>query len=152
METVVPPPPEAELHLLTEWGDPAERGRTRTAAVVSVVVHAAAISLILLLPASFLAPPPIPETHRIITPLVEPLTTLTQKAPNVGKLSKEFSAAVTPKPRIQMATPPPAAPRPAPPKPLAIPSPPPKAATPAQQPEPPKVEASAKPTPKVDLS
>src|SRR5262249_26196728 len=84
-------------------------------------------------------------------PLVEPLTTLTQKAPTVGKIDKEFSAAVTPKPRIQMASPPPAAPRPAPPKSLAIP-PAPKAAAPAPQPEPPKVEAAVKPAPNVDLS
>src|SRR4051812_32603997 len=107
METVVPLPADAELHLLTEWGDPAQRGRTRTAAVLSVLAHAAVIGIVLLLPASFLEPPPVRETHRIIPPLIEPLTQLTQKAPNTAKIGKEFTADVAPRPRAQTTPSPP---------------------------------------------
>jgi TonB family protein len=151
MDTVVQPPADAELHLLTEWGDPAQRGRTRTAGVLSVLAHAAVIATLVLLPSDFLStPPPVQVVHRTITPLVEPLTALTQKAPNVGKVAKEFHVEVPPRPR-QVASPPPSIARPSPPKEMVIP-PAPKAAAPAPQPEPPKVEASAKPAPNVDLS
>jgi TonB family protein len=151
METVVPPPADAELHLLTEWGDPGQRSRTRTAAVLSVLAHAAVIGIVLLLPASFLAPPPVHETHRIITPLIEPLTQLTQKAPNTAKLGKEFTADVAPRPRIQTTpSPPPSVARPAPLKQMVVPAAP-KAAAPAPQPEPPKIETAAKQPPKLDL-
>jgi TonB family protein len=153
MDTVVQPPSDAELHLLTDWGDPGQRGRTRTAAVVSVAAHAAAIGILMLLPSEFLAPPPRQEVHRTITPLVEPLTELTQKAPNTGKITKEFSAAdVEPRPRVHVAPTPPPAPKPAPPKAAVIPPMPvPKAAAPAPVPEPPKVEAAAKEPPKIEL-
>jgi TonB family protein len=152
METVVPPPADAELHLLTEWGDPGQRGRTRTAAVLSVLAHGVVIGILVLLPSGFLSPPPTQEVHRIITPLVEPLTQLTQKAPNVAKVGKEFNAEVRPRPRIQVATPspPPSVERPAPKK-MVIPAAP-KPAAPAPLPEPPKVEAAVKQPPKVDLS
>ena len=95
METVVPPAEDAELHLLTEWGDPYGRTRTKRAAVLSVFVHIAIIALLIALPESFLESPPPPqqaEVKRVITPLIEPLTELTQKPPNKGKINKEFNA------------------------------------------------------------
>jgi TonB family protein len=153
METVVPPPADAELHLLTEWGDPNSGSRTRTATVLSVVVHAVVIVTLALLPPGVVNRPPAAQAHRVITPLIEPPTELTQKAPNTGKVSKEFNAAeVEERPRIQMPAaipstsraraeraslvPSVAAPKPAPPTPL---------------PEPPKVEAIVKEPPRNDL-
>src|SRR5450432_2833571 len=105
METVVPPPADAELHLLTEWGDPNSRGRTRTAAVSSVLVHVAAILLVVSLPAGFLdGPPPervAPRIHQVVTPLVEP-TEFTQKTPNKGKIAKELDvASLQPRERVR---------------------------------------------------
>jgi hypothetical protein len=82
METVVQPPADAELHLLTEWSEPGERERTRAAAIGSVFAHAAILGVLFLFPAS--GPPPEQPVHRIVTPLIEPLTELTQKAPNTG--------------------------------------------------------------------
>jgi TonB family protein len=85
---------------------------------------------------------------RHVTPLVEPPTELTQKEPNKGKVSKQFTAAeLTPRPRIQSPAGAPAAPRtPAPAAPLP-PAPAPKqvaAAPPPPLPEPPKVDATPK--------
>src|SRR5438874_1428916 len=118
METVVPPPVDDELHLLTEWANPADDLRTRRAAIASVLLHIALIFTLALMPADVREPPPSPPVHRRVTPLVEPLTELTQKAPNTGKVTKEFNAAeVTPQRRIQTpASPPrPRATRPSPP-------------------------------------
>src|SRR5215813_15019383 len=103
METVVQPPVDDELHLLTDWGDLNPRSRTREAAIFSVVVHVALIIVLALLPAPAPRRLEAPEVHRIVTPLIEPLTELTQKAPNTSKVSKEFTAAeVVPRPRIQI--------------------------------------------------
>jgi TonB family protein len=154
METVVQPPADAELHLLTEWGDPNSDSRTRTAAILSVVVHAVVILTLALLPPSVVRR--LPETaqvHRIITPLIEPLTELTQKAPNTGKVSKEFNAnEVEPRPRIQI---PAAMPSTSRPRALAAAPVPataaPKPVAPTSLPEPPKVEAAIKEAPKADL-
>ena len=141
METVVPPPADAELHILTPWGDAADRPRKRRAAVFSVLVHVAAVVTLFSLPKGFFVPPP--RTAQVqITPLIEPLTELTQNAPNKGKLNKEFNATeLHPRPRIQVpmglpsvTMPQPAAPKPAPPL-----------------PEPPKVEATVKDVPKTEL-
>src|SRR4029079_6815691 len=116
METVVPPAEDADLHLLTEWGDPYGRTRTKRAAVLSVLVHVAIIALLLLLPEGFLDSPPPPqhaEVKRVITPLIEPLTELTQKPPNKGKINKEVNATdMNPRPRIQTPDAPPSTPRP----------------------------------------
>ena len=60
METVGPPVDDVELHLLTEWGDPASRGRSGVASVASVLLHIAGIVLIVLLPSDFLSSPPEP--------------------------------------------------------------------------------------------
>ena len=44
----------------------------------------------------------LPQIHRIITPLTDPLTEFTQKAPNKGKIAKELDiASLQPRPRIQ---------------------------------------------------
>ena len=92
--------------------------------------------------------------ERRITPLMDPITELTQKPPNTEKVTKEFNAhEVAPRPRIQipqgeMSTSRPAAPRPAPPIP---PMPAPKAAAPQPEPEAPKVEARVAPPPKIEV-
>src|ERR1022692_3813291 len=144
METVVQPPADVELNLLTEWGDPSSGPRTRNAAILSVVVHAVIIvTLALLPPVVSQRPPERAQVHRTITPLIEPPTELTQKAPNTGKISKEFNAAeVEARPRIQIpaavpSTSRPRAERAAAPLP-AMPAPKPTPAAPL--PEPPKVE------------
>jgi len=143
METVVQPPAGAELHILTEWGDAADRPRKRRAAFFSVLVHVAAVVTLFSLPKGFFEP--LPRTAQVqITPLIEPLTELTQNTPNKGKLNKEFNATeLHPRPRIQvpMGLPSvtlPQAPQPAEPK-------------PAPLPEPPKVEAAVKEVPKPEL-
>ena len=144
METVVPPPADAELHILTEWGDAADSPRKRRAAVFSVLVHVLAVVTLFSLPKGLFEP--LPRMAQVqITPLIEPLTELTQNAPTKGKINKEFNATeLNPRPRIQipMGLPSvtlPQAPRPAEPK----PAPP--------LPEPPKVEAAVKKMPKAEL-
>ncbi len=108
METAAPPPADdLELNLLTDWGDTYRWPRTRLAAVFSVAAHVLVIVILIL------APPTIqtrrseePQVHHIITPLIEPLTELTQKAPNTGKVNKEFnSAEIEPRPRVQVSAP-----------------------------------------------
>ena len=152
METVGPPADDVELHLLTEWGDPASNGRPRTAGVLSVLLHAALLITLALLPPDA---PPTPEQaqmHRVVTPLIEPITEFTQPAPNKGKVAKELDiAALQPRPRIQ-------APRGAPSttqemakRPAELPTPPQPKAAPAPLPEPPKIEAAFKEAPKLDL-
>ena len=94
METVAQPPPDAELHLLTEWREPGSGERTRRAAIGSVLTHVAIIGILMSLPAY--VPPPPEQSHRIVTPLIEPMTELTQKAPNTAKITKEFNAPTSP--------------------------------------------------------
>ena len=145
METVVQPPADAELHILTQWGDASDSPRKRRAAVFSVLVHVVAVVTLFTLPKGLFLPPPRTAEVRI-TPLVEPLTELTQNAPNKGKINKEFDATeMRPRPRIQVpmglpAVTLPQAPRPAEP---AKPAPP--------LPEPPKVETAVKEVPKTEL-
>jgi TonB family protein len=145
METVVRPPAEAEIHILTEWGDASDSPRKRRAAVFSVLVHVAAVVTLIALPKGLFESPP--RTAQVqITPLIEPLTELTQNAPTKGKITKEFNATeLHPRPRIQipMGLPSvtmPQAPQPAEPAKLAPPLP-----------EPPKVEAAVKDMPKAEL-
>ncbi|HMD70583.1 MAG TPA: energy transducer TonB [Bryobacteraceae bacterium] len=142
METVVQPPGGAEIHILTDWGDAADSPRKRRAAVFSVLVHVVAVVTLFTLPKSLFVPPPQMAEVRI-TPLIEPLTELTQNAPNKGKINKEFNATeLNPRPRIQVPMGLPSATLPQAPRP-AVPAPP--------LPEPPKVEAAVKEVPKVDL-
>jgi TonB family protein len=153
MDTVAQPPADAELNLLLDWSEVGRRERTRTAAIGSLLAHVTLIAIVMALP-PYVPPAREPETRRIVTPLIEPLTELTQKAPNTGKITKEFSAhEVVPRPRIQIpqgatSTTRPAAPRPS------LPIPPMPAPKPAQQaalPEPPKIEARAVTPPKIEI-
>ncbi|HJT89864.1 MAG TPA: TonB family protein [Bryobacteraceae bacterium] len=144
MDTVAPPPVDADLHLLTEWGSPGDRSRRGEAALVSVLVHIALVVLLALVPAT------VVEQHheQRVTPLIEPPTELTQTAPNKHKITKEFDSSVLqPRPRLQIpqgapSTTRPRAPQPAP---QPLPAAPP---VPAALPEPPKVDAA---TPKPEL-
>jgi TonB family protein len=154
METVAQPPPDAELRLLTNWTDPDQPQRTRAATIGSVLAHVLIVGILLALPAY--VPPVEPEVHQVVTPLIEPPTPLTQKAPNTDKLTKEFNAQeAVPRPRVQIpeaavSTSRPAARQPAP---FVPPSPPPKGTPNPPAPEPPKIEAAVKPPqPNVDLS
>jgi len=135
METVGQPPAHAEINLLTDWGDPGGRSRRRTAAIGAVVFHVFVLGVLAVLPAGFLEAPPLKDS-RVVTPLVEPpMRDLTQKAPNNGKVDKEFDvAAEVARRSIQIPPggradephpfqPPPEPPTPAP-KPLALPEPP----------------------------
>src|SRR5579864_293468 len=89
METVVLPPSDLELNLLTDWGAPSDRSRWRLAAVYSVLGHMALIIVLAVSPAGVMEQQPNRTAPRI-TPLVAPPTELTQRAPNKQKLSKEF--------------------------------------------------------------
>jgi len=149
METVGPPPEDVELHLLTDWGDPASRGRHGVAGVASVLFHVAGLLLIVLLPSNFLSSPPEPaKAAPLITPLVEPLTEFTQPTPTKGKITKEIDmAALQPRPTIQMPRGAPSTTQPMAQRPAAIPTPP--QPPPVALPEPPK-EAALK-EPKLEL-
>jgi TonB family protein len=147
METVVPPPADAELHLLTDWSDPAGRKRRGWAGVLSVLANVTAIGLLILMPE---APPYQPPQETVVTPLIDPPLTITQKEPNQGKAIKEIRSADL-SPRVKApAGPSPEPQAPAPRKP-ATPPPPPKAAPPPPLPEPPKVEIAASEQPKLTL-
>jgi TonB family protein len=134
METVVRSSvenPAVELHLLTSWEQ--DRGRVRQARLLSIAAHLAAIVALMLMPRSLMQPP---RRVRQITPLIEPPTELTQKAPNKAPLAKEVSVeALQPHPRIQIphAAPPGTRPQA---KIAAPPQPP-----PAPLPEPPQIQA-----------
>lgn len=142
METVVSPPDAQELHLLTEWGILADPTRAPKAAALSVAAHAVLILVLLMVPADLLEPPPQTAELQRVTPLVEPPTVLTQRAPNKTKPTKEFNAVtVQPRPRIQIPSGAPSTTRPQAPKPADLPQPPqPK---PADLPEPPKLAVGA---------
>src|SRR5271157_3940364 len=133
METLARPSVEdpAELHLLTSWEQ--DRGRVRKARFLSVAAHVAAIVALLLMPRSFMQP----QRHvEQITPLIEPPTELTQKAPNKGPIAKEVTVeALEPHPRIQIPNSPPSTTRPE----AKISSPP--QPPPAPLPEPPQIQA-----------
>ena len=159
MEIVGQPPAEAEpeLHLLTEWADPNEGTRRRGAGVLSIAVHAALILTLVLLPKEFFeSPPPLPEAHPHVTPLIDPLTALTQKEPNPLKARKEFDGSeARPHPRLQTPPSPPPAPKPTPPRiTAAAPPPTPRATPPPPPPDPVKLDPpkeQPKEQPKLEL-
>src|ERR1019366_2583857 len=140
METVGPPLDDVTPHFLTEWVDPASRCRSAVAGVASVLFHVAGLALMVLLPSGFLSPPPEPaKAAPIITPLVEPLTELTQTARNKGKIAKEIDmAALQPRPTIRMPRAAPSTTQPMAQRPAPIPTPP--QPPPAALPEPPKID------------
>jgi len=148
METVTerPSEPEDDLHFLTDWDVLADRSRTRTARMLSVLVHVGLVVTWLLLPDSVTAP--IQQAVvRQITPLIAPLTDLTQNVPNKGPLQKEFNVeSQAPRPKVHIPPAPPPAPvhPPAAPVRQMVPPPQPKAApTPAPNlPDAPKVEVA----------
>jgi len=144
MATVAKADEDAELHLLTEWEEPGARSRGRKAAILSVAAHAALITTLALLPPEVLKP--LEDTVRRVTPLIEPPTELTQRAPNTSKPEKEFRAEV--RPRLQLPAGPPPTPAPAQKQIAAPPPPPPKPAP--TIPDAPAVAAN-KEAPKPDL-
>jgi len=79
-----PPPVEPELNLLTQWGSPGDEDRRKKAAVLSVVGHAVLILLLITVPIS-VSEPERKQAPQRVTPLIEPPTELTQRAPNNGK-------------------------------------------------------------------
>ena len=141
METVVSTPVEPELQLLTSWGEPDDADRRRRAAIGTLLFHVAGIGVIFLLPRSFFEHPRLPDPPvRHVTPIFEPLTRLTQKAPSPTKVAKEFSAPEQGGRRRP--SPPPAPPPPREPvRKAVIPQAPPKPTQNTQPlPEPPKVD------------
>lgn len=153
METVVRPPAEADLHLLTDWSEPESGRRHRVATIGSILVNVGLILFFIWLPAGTFHPDePAPVRH--VMPLIEPLTPLTQKAPNTSKVTTEFNAhEVQPRPRVVVPPSPPPVEHAAQPKPLKLPPmPAPKPSSPDAAPDVPKVDAALKPVPNVDLS
>jgi len=150
METVVKAPPEAELHLLTDWSEPGRRGRTGRAAVISVLVHIGAIVFIVAVPESIMQPQARRAIETIVTPLIEPLSILTQKEPTKGEVDKEFRATHIEKQPVHAPPGPRTAPPPQPQQAAAAPPSPPKPPQPTTLPEPPKVEA-VNPAPKLPV-
>jgi TonB family protein len=144
MEPVGTVSDEPELRLLTEWGQIGDPTRERKAAVYSVLGHIGLVLVLLLAPIESSEPPRPREAPRV-TPLVAPPVELTQRAPNKGKLSKEFDVVeMQERPRIQVPQGAPSTKRPrafqaTPPQPAPV-----KPTSPL--PEPPKVDA-----PKTDL-
>jgi TonB family protein len=142
------PGTKPDLNLLEDRERADDGRRWRSSAVVSIAVHAVAVTALLLMPGSLVRPVPPDEQLSVhVTPVFEP-TDLTQTAPNKGPVSKEITAeAIAPRPLIKSPSPAPAAARPAS---APTPPPPPPAAPPpvvAQAPpkpivvEPPKVQA-----------
>jgi len=144
METVANQPIDAELHLLTDWSDPGAGARHRKAAILTVAIHVAVVVALFTVP-GFEGPRQALE--RTITPLIEPPTELTQKAPNLSKVTAEFEVRSSPeRPRVKM----PQAPREKP-RPMVMPSAPAaKAAAPAPLPEAPRIDTTKEP-PKSEL-
>jgi TonB family protein len=102
MASVAPPPVEDDLQLLTLWGSPGDSARMRNAGLLSIAVHVVAIVALGLIPPDVIEPYQPPIEH--VTALYIPAD-LTQRAPNKGKLSKEFNAADSaPRPNIQIPT------------------------------------------------
>lgn len=156
METVGPPAAEPDLDLLLHWGDASTPSRTRRAAITSVLLHISLIVIVLILPADFFLPPPprrAPEITRRVTPLIDPITEFTQQKKNEGKLAKELDvAALQPRERIQAPKGAASTTRQAAPRPAVVPTPTPNTPpAPVALPEPPKIEASNREAPRLDL-
>jgi TonB family protein len=153
METVGPPTAEPELDLLLHWGDTYSPVRTRRAATLSVFLHITVIATVMLLPKSFYdAPPPrkAPEITRRVTPLIDPITEFTQQKKNEKKLSKEIDvASLQAQKALRTPKSAPSTTRQAAPKPAEIPTPRPPA--PVALPEPPRIEATNREVPRLDL-
>jgi len=151
METAVTPPAEADLHLLTDWAEPGRPARIGQSAVLSLLVHAAAIIFVVLMPETFMQPARPRYEEPLIMPLVVPPLALTQREPNVTKTIREFrSPDLTP--RVAAPSGPSLDPHAAAPKKVAAaPPPPPKASPQTPLPEPPKLEIATNEPPKLTL-
>lgn len=133
MEAVAGPPEaaNAEPRLLLEWPG---RRRGPGSWVASVLVHGAALGVLLLIPRTVADRRPAPA--HIVTPLIAPPQVLTQTAPNRAPIGQEFTLGnFQPRPRIFM---PPGAPASTRTRARAAAAPPPVV------PEPPPLEASSK--------
>jgi protein TonB len=149
METAVTPPSEADLHLLTDWVEPGRNARIGRSAVLSLLTHVFAILFVLWMPETFMQPARPKPQESIVTPLILPPLSLTQKEPNPNKTIREFrSPDLTP--RIQAPKGPSPEPQAAAPK-KATPAPPPKASPQTPLPEPPKMEIASSEPPKLTL-
>jgi protein TonB len=154
METLAHAPAGDDLDLLRYAGPPPDYALIRIAAIVSAAVHL----LLIVWLGTVRFDPPVPDRDtrhvvRRITPLVDPPTQLTQKAPNRDKVTKQLNIGnVAPTPALRTPAPrpaPQAAQQAAPPTPRAAPrimAPPPapvqaERQTPKVQPmEPPKID------------
>jgi len=112
---------------------------------LSVLAHAVVIVTVAVMPADIIKEQ---EVVRRVTPLIEPVTELTQKAPNTAKVGKEFRAEV--RPRLQLPVPP--SPAVTAPRQALKPPVPPKRAQPVPLPDAPTVTASPKDPTKTDLA
>jgi TonB family protein len=151
MDTEVKSPVDQDLHLLTQWGAPGDRRRTGWAGLLSMLVHVAGIAVVVLFPETLVQP--VREAMRQVTPLVEPLSELTQPTPNKGKIQKQFNEQSSiDRSRVQLPPSPPPSSRPAAPR--FVPLPPVRAqASPAPGlPEPPRVESGVKLPPAPQLA
>jgi TonB family protein len=159
MKSVTEEPVEVDgLHFLTDWESVQDRAKTRNAGIVSIALHVGLIVGLLSLPKSVTAP--VTEAiNRHITPLIAPLTDLTQTSPNRGKVNKEFNVeSSAPRPKMHVTPTPPARPVTVPAGPIRKLTPPPaeKKAAPAPAPnlpDAPKVEVAqqAPQTPPVNV-
>ena len=152
METAVTPPADADLHLLTDWAEPGRNARIGRSAVLSLLTHVAAILFVLWMPETFMQPARPKPQEPIVTPLILPPLSLTQREPNPKKIIREFrSSDLTPRiqspkgpsPEPQAAAPHKTTPAPPPPAPKTTPQTP--------LPEPPKMEIAASEPPKLTI-
>lgn len=125
----------AEPNFLIFWGEPEDKGRWLRSGIGSLAFHAAlfgGLVYVASLPVSTFTPRETADASHRVTPLVAPPVQLTQKAPNKGRLSKEFNldsipphptekslpspgAAERPSQRVRRFSPPPQLKTPAPP-------------------------------------
>jgi TonB family protein len=115
MEAVTHPPKllkkQEDIPVFRLWEGGGDRQRERKAGLASLLIHAALIAGLALMPKSVVRQ--AREIARSVTPLIAPPTELTQRAPNKGKVSKEINAeALLPRPRLQVPPSPPSTTRP----------------------------------------
>jgi len=134
-----------------DWTEPGRNARIGRSAVLSVLTHVFAILFVLWMPETFMQPARPKQQEPIVTPLILPPLSLTQREPNPNKVIREFhSPDLTP--RIPSPKPPsPERQAAAPHKTTPAPPPPPKTAPQTPLPEPPKMEIAATEPPKLTL-
>lgn len=125
-------PDAPELHLLPDWREPDRGRRILRAGAGSLVVHVGMFGLLLFLLQESASVsqnlPLVAAVHQTVTLIAPPPTELTQRAPNHGRVSKEFNLPSPFRPPV---------PAPTPALSRSIPAPP-------AFPEPPKLEAESK--------